>query len=109
MREKTIPHRSNSFINKCVIKSSKHNEQYHSRANQHEKQILYEEGDFVWIHLGHESFPARRFGKLKPRGDDPFRVLQRINDNTYKIKLPGHYNVYTVFNVADLFQYLREL
>ncbi|GJR10449.1 hypothetical protein Tco_0793101 [Tanacetum coccineum] len=44
----------------------------------------------------------RRFGKLKPRRDGPFRVLKKINDNAYKIELPGHYNVSSTFNVADL-------
>ncbi|GJY22045.1 RNA-directed DNA polymerase [Tanacetum coccineum] len=47
----------------------------------------------------------RRFGKLKPRGDGPFRVLKKINDNAYKIELPGHYNVSATFNVADLSPY----
>ncbi|GJX86534.1 RNA-directed DNA polymerase [Tanacetum coccineum] len=47
----------------------------------------------------------RRFGKLKPRGDGPFRVLKKINDKAYKIKLPGHYNVSATFNVADLSPY----
>ncbi|GKD97631.1 RNA-directed DNA polymerase [Tanacetum coccineum] len=57
------------------------------------------------IHLRKEHFPAEHFGKLKPRGDGPFRVLKKINDNAYKIKLPGHYNVSATFNVADLSPY----
>ncbi|GKA64159.1 RNA-directed DNA polymerase, partial [Tanacetum coccineum] len=52
-----------------------------------------------------ERFLAGHFGKLKPRGDGPFRVLKKINDNAYKIKLPGHYNVFATFNVADLSPY----
>nr|GEV41148.1 reverse transcriptase domain-containing protein [Tanacetum cinerariifolium] len=63
------------------------------------------EGDLVWIHLRKERFPTGRFRKLKPRGDGPFRVLKKINDNVYKIELPGHYNVFYTFNVADLSPY----
>ena len=37
-----------------------------------------------------------------PRGDGPFQVLERINDNAYKIDLPGEYGVSATFNVADL-------
>ena len=37
-----------------------------------------------------------------PRGDGHFQVLERINDNTYKIDLPGEYGVSASFNVADL-------
>nr|GEX98214.1 cytochrome P450 [Tanacetum cinerariifolium] len=48
---------------------------------------------------------AGRFRKLKPRGDGPFRVLKKINNNAYKIELPGHYNASTTFNVADLSPY----
>ena len=32
----------------------------------------------------------------------PFQVLERINDNTYKIDLPSEYNVNATFNVSDL-------
>nr|GEV45590.1 putative ribonuclease H-like domain-containing protein [Tanacetum cinerariifolium] len=78
-----------------------HNKQYKEHADKRRKQVLYREGDLVWIHLRKECFPARRFGKLKPRGDDPFRVLKKINDNAYKTELPGHYNVSATFNVAD--------
>ncbi|GJS17112.1 putative reverse transcriptase domain-containing protein [Tanacetum coccineum] len=68
-------------------------------------EVLYREGDLVWIHLRKEHFPAGRFGKLKPQGDGTFHVLKKINDNAYKIELPGHYNVSTTFNVADLSPY----
>lgn len=45
---------------------------------------------------------SQRKSKLQPRGDGPFQVLSRINDNAYKIELPGEYGVSTTFNVADL-------
>ncbi|GJT42256.1 RNA-directed DNA polymerase [Tanacetum coccineum] len=75
-------------------------------ADQSEQiKELHRSGDLVWIHLRKELFPAGRFGKLKPRGDGPFCVLKKINDNAYKIELPGHYNVSATFNVADLSPY----
>ena len=49
-----------------------------------------------------ERFPAKRCSKLLPRGDGPFQVLERINDNAYKLNLPGKYNVSATFNVTDL-------
>ena len=67
--------------------------------------MTFELGDFVWVHLRKEHFPERRKSKLMPRGDGPFRVLERINDNAYKIELPEDYSVSTTFNVADLTPY----
>ena len=49
-----------------------------------------------------ERFPVQRRSKLLPRGDGPFQVLERINDNAYKLDLPGEYNVSATFNVTDL-------
>ena len=49
-----------------------------------------------------ERFPARRRSKLHPRRDGPFQVQERINDNAYKLDLPGEYNISATFNVFDL-------
>ena len=49
-----------------------------------------------------ERFSVQRYSKLLPRGDDPFQVLERINDNAYKLDLPGKYDVSVTFNVTDL-------
>nr|GEY26208.1 reverse transcriptase domain-containing protein [Tanacetum cinerariifolium] len=86
----------------------KHNIQYAARANKHRKRIVFHEGDLVCIYLRMDRFPAGRFGKLKPRVDGPFHVLKKINDNAYKLELPGHYNVSATFNVADLSPYVGD-
>ena len=52
-----------------------------------------------------ERFPARRRSKLHPRRDGPFQVFERINDNAYKLDLPGEYNISATFNVSDLFPF----
>ena len=49
-----------------------------------------------------ERFPVRRRSKLRLRGDGPFHVLERINDNAYKLELPGEYNISATYNVSDL-------
>ncbi|XP_048629617.1 uncharacterized protein LOC125601539 [Brassica napus] len=35
-----------------------------------------------------ERFPEERKSKLSPRGTGPFRVVEKINDNAYKLELP---------------------
>ena len=49
-----------------------------------------------------ERFSTQRGSKLLLRGDGPFQVLKRINDNAYKLDLPDEYNVSATFNVTDL-------
>jgi hypothetical protein len=49
-----------------------------------------------------ERFPAHGKSKLQPRGDEPFQILERINDNAYKVDLLGEYGVSAIFNVSDL-------
>ena len=49
-----------------------------------------------------ERFPACRQSKLHPKGDGPFQVLARINDNAYKLDLLGEYNISATFNVSGL-------
>ena len=39
---------------------------------------------------------------MLPRVDGPFQVLERINDNAYKLDLSDEYNVSATFNVTDL-------
>ena len=51
--------------------------------------------------MGKERFPVQRHSKLLPRGDGPFQVVARINDNAYKLDLPSEYNVSATFNVSD--------
>ncbi|XP_052725959.1 uncharacterized protein LOC128194409, partial [Vigna angularis] len=37
----------------------------------------------VWLHLRKERFPSQRKSKLSLRGDGPFKVVKKINDNAY--------------------------
>jgi hypothetical protein len=43
-----------------------------------------------------------------PRADGPIKVLERINDNAYKLDLPVDFGVTPTFNIADLKPYLGE-
>ncbi|KAK1618191.1 hypothetical protein QYE76_023708 [Lolium multiflorum] len=77
-----------------------------NRLNAKKKERVFEEGDLVWIHLRKERFPQERNSKLKPRGDGPFKVLKRINNNAYVIDIPtSKYLVSNTFNISDLSPY----
>ncbi|XP_074555934.1 uncharacterized protein LOC141811777 [Curcuma longa] len=74
---------------KVRLQIEKRTEQYATQANKGRKKVIFEPGDWVWVHMRKERFPAKRLSKLHPRGDGPFQVIARINDNAYKLDLPG--------------------
>ena len=43
-----------------------------------------------------------------PRADGPFKILEKINDNAYKLELPPEFGVSPTFNISDLKLYLGE-
>ena len=71
----------------------KKNEQYATKANKGRRQVLFKSGDWVLVHMKKERFPDH------PREDGPFQVLERINDNAYKLDLTGEYNISATVNV----------
>ncbi|XP_033139178.1 uncharacterized protein LOC103841606 [Brassica rapa] len=62
-------------------------ERYKRYANRKRKEVIFEEGDLVWVHLRKERFPEERKSKLMPRVDGPFQILRKINDNAYQLDL----------------------
>jgi hypothetical protein len=42
------------------------------------------------------------------RADGPFKILEKINDNVYKLELPPEFGVSPTFNISDLQPYLGE-
>nr|KYP76123.1 Transposon Ty3-I Gag-Pol polyprotein [Cajanus cajan] len=82
-------------------------EKYTKYNNKGRQEIVFNEGDWVWLHLRKDRFPSKRKSKLSPRGDEPFQVLKRINNNTYVLDLPSEYEVSPSFNISDLSLFTR--
>jgi len=55
----------------------------------------------VWFHLPNERFSKERKSKIFPRRNNPFQIIERINDNACK-DLPCKYGVSIVYYVSDL-------
>ncbi|KAL4291903.1 hypothetical protein GQ457_14G015330 [Hibiscus cannabinus] len=70
------------------------------------EQVMNRDGqskaEFVKKLHQQERFPAQRSSKLLPRGDGPFQIVEKVNDNAYKLDLPGEYTVSATFNISDL-------
>jgi hypothetical protein len=65
-------------------------EKFASQANKGRRRFIFEPGDWVWVHMRKERFPAHRRTKSHPRGDEPFQILEKIN-----------YNVSATFNISN--------
>ncbi|GJS03754.1 putative CCCH-type zinc finger family protein [Tanacetum coccineum] len=93
---------------KVKLKIEKQNQRYAKQANKHRKAAIFKEGDLVWVHMSKERFPPGRHAKLQQRGDGPFKIVQCMGNNAYKVELPGHHRVSATFNVKDLSPYHGE-
>jgi len=78
------------------------------QAKKYRKKVVFQRRDLAWIHLRKEQFPSKHKTKLMPRADGPFEILERVNDNVYKVNLYGEFSVSATFNVADLSPYLED-
>ena len=90
------------------LKIEKQNAKYVEQANKRKKFVEFEVGDLVWIHLRKDRFPSSKFGKLKQRVDGPFKIIEKIGDNAYKLLLPDDYDISPILNVKDLRSYHDE-
>ncbi|WVZ76707.1 hypothetical protein U9M48_024659 [Paspalum notatum var. saurae] len=86
----------------------KMNERYRDAGNKCRKKINLEPGDLVWLHLRKDRFLDLRKSKLMPRANGPFKIIEKINDNVYKLELPPEFGISATFNIADLKPYLGE-
>lgn len=84
------------------------NTKYKARVDSHRRQVLFDVGDFVWAVLTRDRFPVGEYNKLKDRKIEPCEVLQKINDNAYRLRLPSHLRTSDVFNVKHLSPYFMD-
>ncbi|CAA7046444.1 unnamed protein product [Microthlaspi erraticum] len=78
---------------------------YKSAADTHRRRLVFEVGDFVWAVLTRDRMPAHAYNKLKAKKIGPLEVLERINDNAYRLRLPSDVRTSDVFNVKYFSRY----
>ncbi|XP_024010389.1 uncharacterized protein LOC112085411 [Eutrema salsugineum] len=72
---------------KACINIDNKTKYYTKHANKGRKEVVFEEGDMVWIYLRKDRFPNERKYKLMPRIDGPFKIIKKINNNAYQLNL----------------------
>jgi hypothetical protein len=85
------------------------NVKYKVAGDRGRKHVVFEVGDLVGLHLRKDRFLDLRKSKLMPHADGPFKVIEKISDNTYKLELPADFGtIIPTFNIADLKPYFGE-
>ena len=75
-------------------------------ADVRRRCLVFDVGDLVWAYFTRDRMPAHTYIKLKSIKVGPLEVLERINDNAYRLKLPADINTSDVFNVKHLSRYV---
>jgi hypothetical protein len=81
-----------------------------SYVDKRRRDLSFEVGDFVYLKVS-PMRGTRRFkvkGKLAPRCDGPFKIVDRRGEVAYKLELPPQLSgVHDVFHVSQLKKCLR--
>ncbi|GJW82253.1 putative reverse transcriptase domain-containing protein, partial [Tanacetum coccineum] len=81
------------------------NSKYKQDADHKQRHVDFEEGDFVWAILTKNRFPVKEYYKLFAKKIGPLKIVEKINSNAYRLKLPSHIRCSDVFNVKHLIPY----
>lgn len=75
---------------------------YKTAADVKRREVIFAPGDLVWVYLTKERLPLREYNKLKSKKIGPVEVVECINPNAYRVRLPAHLRTSDVFNVKHL-------
>ncbi|GJS79658.1 putative reverse transcriptase domain-containing protein [Tanacetum coccineum] len=81
------------------------NSKYKQDADHKRRHVDFEEGDFVWAVLTKDRFPVGKYNKLSAKKVGLLEIVEKINSNAYRLKLPSHIRCSDVFNVKHLILY----
>ena len=81
---------------------------YKSHADKKRRHVEFEVGDFVWAILTKDRFPVDDYNKLFVKKIGPVEIIEKINPNAYRLKLPSHIRTSDVFNIKHLIPYVGD-
>ena len=62
----------------------------------------FDVGDYVWAVLTKDCFPTGDYNKLYAKKIGPVEIVEKINPNAYRLRLPSHIRTADVFNMKHL-------
>nr|GEV00025.1 putative reverse transcriptase domain-containing protein [Tanacetum cinerariifolium] len=81
---------------------------FHEKADQKRRVVDFHVGDFVWAILTKDRFPAHEYNKLAAKKIGPGEIVEKINPNAYRLRLPSHVRTHDVFNVKHLVPFMGD-
>ncbi|XP_076925764.1 uncharacterized protein LOC143588719 [Bidens hawaiensis] len=91
-----------------VPKKVRTNSKYKQAADQKRQHVDFEECDYVWAILTKYHFSVGEYNKLSAKKIGRVKIVEKINSNAYRLKLPSHIRCSDVFNVKHLLPYYGE-
>ena len=90
-------------VHKAVYENlSAANTRYKTLADQRRRHVEYDVGDYVWAVLTKERFSVGEYNKLASKKVGPLEIIEKINPNAYRLKLPSHIHTADVLNIKHL-------
>ncbi|KAH9698972.1 Integrase catalytic domain-containing protein [Citrus sinensis] len=75
------------------------------KSDKKRRALEFQVGDLVWVVLTKDRFSVGEYNKLSARKIGPLEIIEKINPNAYRLKLPSHIRTADVFNVKHLIPY----
>ncbi|KAH9681967.1 Endonuclease [Citrus sinensis] len=75
------------------------------KSDKKRRALEFQVGDLVWAILTKDKFLVGEYNKLSARKIGPLEIIEKINPNAYRLKLPSHIRTADVFNVKHLIPY----
>ncbi|KAL3510979.1 hypothetical protein ACH5RR_030380 [Cinchona calisaya] len=63
------------------------------------------EGDEVMVRIRPERYPKSVYKKLHSKSTGPFKIIKKINSNTYVLELPEDMGISNIFNIENFTSY----
>ena len=74
---------------------------YKERHDKHQIEHSFQVGDQVWLYINKEKIQGEG-KKLKPIRYGPFKILEKIGENAFRLDLPAYMHIYLVVNADCL-------
>jgi hypothetical protein len=74
---------------------------YKTRHEKHRVDHSFQVGDEVWLYISKERLKGEG-KKLKPIRYGPFKIIDKIGNNAFRLDLPPYMQMYAVVNVENL-------